>query len=129
HHAVPLGLFLALARSLVAPLLRRRQRQVGDSLARVERTDLRVLAQISDQNDLVDAACHRRLLFWALAPDAGRLFRGPNLADHGPMFQFCSLLTCDWRRRRFDRSRHAYRSARLITRDRSRYGEPAVPGP
>src|SRR5690606_15859730 len=55
HHPVPLGLLLALAGGLVAPLLRSGQRQVGDAFAGVEGADLRVLAQIADQNDLVDA--------------------------------------------------------------------------
>src|SRR5690606_8668487 len=70
HHAVPLGLFLALAGGLVAPLLGGGQRQVGDALARIEGADLRVLAQIADQNDLVDAARHRRILFVGLGRSA-----------------------------------------------------------
>src|SRR6185312_1796527 len=60
HHAVPLGLFLALAGGLVAPLLRGRDRQIGDGTSVLGPPDLRVLAEISDQNHLVHATRHRR---------------------------------------------------------------------
>src|SRR5262245_21586635 len=59
HDAVPLGLFLALAGVLVAPVLRGRDAQVDDRPAVLGPAHLRVLAEIADQNHLVDAACHR----------------------------------------------------------------------
>src|SRR3990167_5536572 len=58
HHPVPLGALIALARGAVAPGFRGRQAEVGHPVARVEGADLRILAQIADQNDLVDAARH-----------------------------------------------------------------------
>src|SRR5262245_30874125 len=60
HHAVPLGLFLALAGVLVAPVLRGRDAQVDDRPAVLGPPHLRVLAEIADQDHLVDAAYHDR---------------------------------------------------------------------
>src|SRR5258708_4200929 len=59
HDAVPLGLFLALAGALVAPGLRRRHAQIGDRPTVLGPPDLRVLAEISDQNHLIYASRHR----------------------------------------------------------------------
>src|SRR5262245_30636821 len=53
HHPVPLGLFPALAGILVAPVLRCRDRQIGDRTAVLRAPDLRIAAQIADQNHLV----------------------------------------------------------------------------
>src|SRR5690606_147777 len=53
-------LFLALAALLVAPALRGGHAQIDDRIARIEPAHFRVLAQIADQNHLVDAASHRR---------------------------------------------------------------------
>ena len=58
HHAVPLRALAPLAAALVAPAFRGRQRQVGDPRPVLGRADLRIAAQIADQNDLVDAASH-----------------------------------------------------------------------
>src|ERR1700730_17896167 len=58
--AVPLGLFLALAGRLVAPAFGGRDAQIGDRPPVLGPPDLRVLAEVSDQNHLVHAACHRR---------------------------------------------------------------------
>ena len=58
--AVPLGLFLALAGRLVAPGFRRRDAQIGDRTAILRPPDFRVLAEIADQNHLVNASRHRR---------------------------------------------------------------------
>jgi hypothetical protein len=58
HHAVPFGLFLALARGAVAPGFRGGQAQVGDAVARAEGADFGVGPEVADQNDLVDAARH-----------------------------------------------------------------------
>src|SRR5262249_19442483 len=77
HHPVPLGLLLALAGVLVAPVLRRRHAQVDDRPAVLGTAHLRVCAEIADQDHLVDAACHdrsplaksvRRLPTWAPLP-------------------------------------------------------------
>src|SRR5581483_5610816 len=57
---MPLGLFLALAGGLVAPLLRSRDGQISDGTPVLGPPDLRVLAEISDQNHLVHATRHRR---------------------------------------------------------------------
>uniref|UniRef100_A0A0N5A028 PE-PGRS family protein n=1 Tax=Parastrongyloides trichosuri TaxID=131310 RepID=A0A0N5A028_PARTI len=74
---VPLGLFLALAGGLVAPLLRRGDAQVGDAVAAVQRADFRVLAQVADEDDLVDAAGHDRCPFIFVHTRAGgNLVRG-----------------------------------------------------
>src|SRR3954454_573425 len=60
HDAVPLGLFLALAGCLVAPRLRGRDAQIGDRPPVLRAADFRILAEISNQNDLVDASRHLR---------------------------------------------------------------------
>src|SRR5262249_52829289 len=57
--AVPLGAFLAFARDPVAPALAGRDVQVGDARAVLSRADLRVAAEITDENHLVDPASHR----------------------------------------------------------------------
>src|SRR5438552_7675582 len=59
-HAVPLGLFLALAGGLVAPAFGGRDAQIGDRPPVLGTPDFRILAEISDQNHLVHASCHRR---------------------------------------------------------------------
>src|SRR6185312_552332 len=59
HHAMPFGLFLALAGRLVAPALRGRDAQIGDRPAVLGTPDLRILAEISDQNHLVHTSRHR----------------------------------------------------------------------
>src|SRR6266404_1956554 len=59
-HAVPLGLFLALAGRLVAPAFGGRDAQIGDRPPILGTPDFRILAEISDQNHLVHASCHRR---------------------------------------------------------------------
>src|SRR3954468_18479601 len=58
HYAVPLGLFLALAGRLVAPALRRRDTHIHDRPAVLHAPHFGILAQIADQNDLVDRTCH-----------------------------------------------------------------------
>ena len=45
---------------LVAPGLRRRDAQIGDRPPVLRAPDFRILAEVADQNDLVDAARHRR---------------------------------------------------------------------
>src|SRR5205807_8145289 len=47
HDAVPLGALLALAGDAVAPVLRGRQREVGDPRAVLGRADFRVAAEIA----------------------------------------------------------------------------------
>src|SRR5262252_7026037 len=59
HDAVPLGLFLAFAGCLVAPAFGGRDTQIGDRPAVLRPPDLRILAEVSDQNHLVHAARHR----------------------------------------------------------------------
>jgi hypothetical protein len=58
HDIVPLGLFLALARLLVAPAFRGRDAHVDDRIARIQPADFGIGPEISHQDDLVDAACH-----------------------------------------------------------------------
>jgi alkylation response protein AidB-like acyl-CoA dehydrogenase len=70
HHAVPLGALLALAGVAVAPGLRRSQSEIGDSIAGIEGADFRIAPEIADQNDLVDAARHRKAPSTAQRPDA-----------------------------------------------------------
>ena len=60
---VPLGLLLALAGVLVAPGLRRGDPEIDHRIARVESANFRVAAEIADQDNLVDAACHDCLRF------------------------------------------------------------------
>src|SRR6185312_9581107 len=57
-HAVPLGAFLALAALLVGPAFGSGHAQRGDRGAAAGVTHLRIVAEVADQNDLVDAACH-----------------------------------------------------------------------
>src|SRR5262245_56875235 len=72
HHAMPLGLFASLAGVLVAPGLRSRYAQIDDRTAVLGAADVRIGAQIADENDLVDAACHD-LLRLAIRTCARRL--------------------------------------------------------
>src|SRR4029078_4273742 len=62
HDAMPLGLFLALAGVLVAPGFRRRHAQICDRTGIIGAADLRIFAEIANQNDLVPRACHDLLL-------------------------------------------------------------------
>ena len=62
HDIVPLGALLALARILVAPGLGSGDREVHHLIAGIEPSDLRILTEVSDQNDFVDAARHDPLL-------------------------------------------------------------------
>src|SRR5579862_85321 len=57
--AMPLGLFLALARGLVLPGLRGGKAQIRHRPAVLGATNFRIGAQIADQNHLVDASRHR----------------------------------------------------------------------
>src|SRR6478735_382145 len=58
HDRVPLGALLALAGVLVLPVLGGGDAQVGDAPAVLEALHFRVLPEVADQDDLVDAACH-----------------------------------------------------------------------
>ena len=60
--AVPLGAFLLLVAGLVRPGLAGRDVEVRDCLPGRREADLRVLAEVTDENDLVDSACHVLLL-------------------------------------------------------------------
>ena len=61
HDAMPFGLLAPLAGCLVAPAFRGRDPQIDDRAAVLGAADFGVGAQIADENDLVDAACHRSL--------------------------------------------------------------------
>src|SRR5581483_2125216 len=61
HNAVPLGLLAALAGILVFPALRRCDAQIGDRTAVLRAADLRIRAEISDQDHFVDATRHDAL--------------------------------------------------------------------
>src|SRR5690606_17784002 len=76
HHAVPLGLFLALAAALVAPGLGGRDIQVGDRPAVLRAPDFRVGPEVPDQNHLVDTT--RPLCFPILAPGLARPSEAPG---------------------------------------------------
>src|SRR3954463_11538402 len=58
HDAMPLGLFLALAGRLVAPGFRSGNAQIRNRPPVLGTADLWILAEISNQNDLVDASRH-----------------------------------------------------------------------
>src|SRR6185312_11292972 len=62
HHAMPFRLLAPLAGRLVAPVLRGGDAQIDDRAAVLGAADLRIRAEIADQNHFVDAACHRSLL-------------------------------------------------------------------
>src|SRR5437588_9916497 len=100
---MPLGLFLALAGRLVAPAFRGGDAHVHDRTAVLHPPHLRVLAQIADQNDLVDRACHCSSppIVWA-APYAAAAAGAPGeitcprqygdgIAAH--VFSFCSNMS------------------------------------
>src|SRR5450631_3883450 len=57
---MPLGLFLALASCLVAPGVGGGGAKIRDRPPVLGTPDFRILAEISDQNDLVYASRHRR---------------------------------------------------------------------
>src|SRR5262249_19067761 len=61
HHAVPFSLFAPLAGVLVPPVLRCGHPQIDDWTPVLGAADFRISAQITDENDLVDAACHDAL--------------------------------------------------------------------
>src|SRR3954454_25350552 len=79
HDAVPLGLFLALAGRLVAPRLRGGDAQIGDRPPVLGAADFRILAEISNQNDLVDASRHLRSPL-RMPPNSRRPVRSPRSA-------------------------------------------------
>src|SRR5262245_55001790 len=58
HHAVPLGLFAPLASRLVAPGFAGGNAQIGDRPAVLGAADLRIRAQIADEDHLVDRTRH-----------------------------------------------------------------------
>lgn len=58
HHVVPLRAFLAFAGTLIGPVFRRRQRQVAERIAIRKVLQLRILTDIADQDDFVNAFCH-----------------------------------------------------------------------
>src|ERR1700722_13445778 len=58
HDIVPFGALLALARTLVAPGFGGGDREAHHLIAGIEPSNIRVLAQIADQNDFVDATRH-----------------------------------------------------------------------
>src|SRR5690606_23472872 len=57
---MPLGALLALAGHAVLPAFGGRNADIRDLSAVLERLDFGVRAQIADENNLVDAASHRR---------------------------------------------------------------------
>src|SRR5690348_17491085 len=61
-HPMPLGAFLLLAGLLVLPAFRGGDADRAHRGARRAVARFRVRAQIADQDDLVDAACHVRIL-------------------------------------------------------------------
>src|SRR5213592_4586654 len=80
---VPLGLFLALAGRLVAPAFGGRHVQIGYWPPILGPPNLRVLAEISDQNHLVHASRHRRspLSTLVITDLARRTARAPTLSQ------------------------------------------------
>src|SRR5690348_13360689 len=70
HHPVPLSLLFALAAGLVAPAFGGGHGQVHHRFSAGHAADLRVLAQIADQNHLVDATCHAFLHYPAATLDS-----------------------------------------------------------
>ena len=60
HDAMPFRLFFPLAGVLVAPGIRGRNAQIGDRTTVLCALDFRVGAEISNQNDFIDASRHYR---------------------------------------------------------------------
>jgi hypothetical protein len=58
---MPLGLLLELSGLLVLPAFGGGDAQVGDAGTGRQGTHFRVLTQVTDENDLVDAASHGNL--------------------------------------------------------------------
>src|SRR5690606_16339813 len=58
HHGVPLGALLHLTALLVLPGFAGGDGDVGDGSAGRHVADFRILAEVTDQNDLVDSSCH-----------------------------------------------------------------------
>src|SRR5712671_6853013 len=90
HHPVPLGFFLAVPGRLVAPAFRGRHAQLHDRPAVLRATHLRILAEIADQNHLVDAACHDLLhsqLFAEARPAPWNMFVNRRLPEPAPALQ------------------------------------------
>jgi hypothetical protein len=58
NYPVPLGLFLALARGLVAPRFGRGDAKIRNRPAVLRVSDFRVFAEIPDQDALIYAASH-----------------------------------------------------------------------
>src|SRR5262245_16809879 len=89
HHGVPLCLFAPLSRRLIAPGLGGGDAQVGNGTAVLRTADLGILAEIANQNDLVDGTGHETLLLKrsfrsaALVP-AAQACR-PGLAPRHPL--------------------------------------------
>src|SRR5262245_17588108 len=89
HHGVPLCLFAPLSRRLVAPSLGGGNAQVGDGTAVLRTADLGILAEIANQDDLVDGTGHETLLLKrffrsaALVPTAQAC--RPGLAPRHPL--------------------------------------------
>jgi len=89
HHAVPLGLFLALAGGLVAPAFRGGHPQIRDRAAILGAANFRIRTEIADEDHLVDATCHDalRVAMCGRAPSLPRRRRSPVMgppAARGP---------------------------------------------
>src|SRR5262249_33134106 len=69
HDPVPLGLFLALARRLVAPRLRCRHAQIRHRPSILGAADFGIGAEVADQDHFVDAACHHTLHSFRINPN------------------------------------------------------------
>ena len=78
---VPLGLFLAVARILVAPALRGGDAQIDDRIAGVQPAHLGIGSQIAHQNDLVYAARH----LVVSTPVRNRSARMPRHSTRSPL--------------------------------------------
>src|SRR5262249_44757331 len=89
-NAMPLGLFAALAGRLVAPGVGGGDPQVDDRTAVLGAADFRVRAKIADQNDFVDAACHRSLLVLSVTLPR----RPPGFAAVARRARTCPRKTC-----------------------------------
>lgn len=79
--AVPFGFFLFFAAGLVFPAFGGRDRKAGDAVAVLKSADFGVLAQIADENDLVDAASHDDL--YPFLPFLRRFILRPVTREYG----------------------------------------------
>src|SRR5262245_41520727 len=98
HHPMPFGALASLAGRLVAPRIGGGDAQIDHRPPVLHAPDLRILAEIADQNHLVHAACHDRSPLTCPRP---ALWTWLHPSASIPKFaSFCGTLVCELRNRR-----------------------------